>query len=74
MAWRDGCDAAAAAAAAAALPLLPLLRCCRRTAAANHWPCFAVCRSVQACCAMTGEGLYEGLDWLSKAIAARAKA
>lgn len=23
---------------------------------------------VQACCAVTGEGIYEGLDWLSKAV------
>lgn len=22
------------------------------------------CRLAQACCALTGEGLYEGLDWI----------
>ncbi|KAI7845257.1 hypothetical protein COHA_001299 [Chlorella ohadii] len=29
---------------------------------------------VQACCAVTGEGLYEGLDWLSRTIASRTNA
>ncbi|PRW56446.1 ADP-ribosylation factor [Chlorella sorokiniana] len=29
---------------------------------------------VQASCAVTGEGLYEGLDWLSRTIASRTKA
>eukprot|EP01002_Notosolenus_urceolatus_P001955 NODE_15157_length_329_cov_4.242857_g13993_i0.p2 GENE.NODE_15157_length_329_cov_4.242857_g13993_i0~~NODE_15157_length_329_cov_4.242857_g13993_i0.p2 ORF type:complete len:108 (-),score=20.88 NODE_15157_length_329_cov_4.242857_g13993_i0:6-302(-) len=26
---------------------------------------------IQACCATSGEGLYEGLDWLSNAMAGR---
>ncbi len=24
---------------------------------------------IQGCCALTGEGLYDGLDWMTKAIA-----
>jgi hypothetical protein len=34
-----------------------------------HWlVCFA-CRYIQSTCATSGEGLYEGLDWLSSNIA-----
>lgn len=28
---------------------------------------------IQGCCATTGDGLYEGLDWLSDTLAKRAK-
>jgi len=28
---------------------------------------------IQACCATTGDGLYEGLDWLAKTITGKSK-
>ena len=32
----------------------------------------AICRYIQSTCATSGEGLYEGLDWLSSNIANKA--
>jgi hypothetical protein len=38
-----------------------------------HWlVCFA-CRYIQSTCATSGEGLYEGLDWLSSNIAKKVR-
>lgn len=28
---------------------------------------------IQSCCATTGDGLYEGLDWLSNTLSAKSK-
>jgi hypothetical protein len=30
-------------------------------------------RYIQSCCATTGDGLYEGLDWLSNTLSAKSK-
>jgi len=32
---------------------------------------FYMCRYIQSTCATSGEGLYEGLDWLSNNIASK---
>lgn len=41
---------------------------------ARHSRCSAVCRHVQACCATNGMGLRDGLEWLSRAVAAQRRA
>jgi hypothetical protein len=35
------------------------------------WVLVLACRYIQSTCATTGEGLYEGLDWLSSNIASK---
>jgi len=35
---------------------------------------FSTCRYIQSTCATSGEGLYEGLDWLSNNIANKVNA
>ena len=71
--------------APACLPDSWLWLACRQHPAASCWPAadatlvvppappllLPACRYIQSCCATSGEGLYEGLDWLSQNIANR---